>query len=361
MALLKLAKRKAIFKALGYGEYNKESIAQLQKKYLRSKDVDGEYGVNTDNLLRHLYNVHSYTKDFKADEFKCGCGGKYCTGYPTYMKAAQLDAMQKIRTKYGKPMTITCGLRCSGYNKSLSGSVSNSRHLQGLACDYYIQGATDTAENRIMLFSFLKSIPQHRYSYGNGYATDGTYPHAPNMGNAVHTDTNNVKVDKITKEPKKPFTKAEKLAQKAEELAWPKGTAEKKWCYATGSPTLVCKTAMKARGYDTKIEFSDCGNFMNTCIYHALTRKVRVIKGVKEPFEAVNGFKIVYSGKSIKKSQLKRGDIIRYKNETSQHTLMYLGDGLIAEAGRGKRFGVIKKSTKYEGTKRKIQILRAEE
>ena len=55
MALLTVDKRKEYFKDLGLGEYSKENVLKLQKKYFtREKDRDGKYGSDTDNLLRHI-------------------------------------------------------------------------------------------------------------------------------------------------------------------------------------------------------------------------------------------------------------------------------------------------------------------
>lgn len=191
MALLSEAKRKEFFKYLGLGEYNEKNIRALQKQYLRPKDVDGKYGKNTDTLLKHLYNVKKYTKadNFKPEEFKCECGGRYCTGYPDYMKQCQLEHLQRIRTYYKKPMIITSGLRCPGYNKSIGGSIQNSLHLQGLATDFYMLGVTDTLANRKKSLSWIKKQPNHNYSYGNGINSLGAYVSAPYMGNALHTDT----------------------------------------------------------------------------------------------------------------------------------------------------------------------------
>ena len=100
MALLSVSARKKRFKYLGY-EYNEEGIKKLQAKYLRKKDVDGVYGPNTDNLLRHVYNVKKFTKNFAPEEFKCECGGRYCTGYPSYLKEVELKNLQSIRSHYG--------------------------------------------------------------------------------------------------------------------------------------------------------------------------------------------------------------------------------------------------------------------
>lgn len=190
MALLSVTKRQEYFATLGYGKYNKDSITKLQKAYFtRSKDIDGIYGTNTDNLLRHVYNVKTFTKNFKPQEFKCECGGRGCTGYPTYMKDFQLVHLQTIRTHYGVPMQVTSGMRCKWYNSHIGGSISNSLHLQGQATDFYMRGVTDTLANRKKSISYIKKLKRHHYTYGNGINSAGGHPVARYMGNALHTDT----------------------------------------------------------------------------------------------------------------------------------------------------------------------------
>ena len=189
MALLTTAKRKEYFKELGLGEYNEANIRKLQKKYFsRKKDIDGIYGPNTDNLLRHVYNC-SKVKNFEPEEFKCECGGRYCTGYPSYMKMNQLRHLQSIRDHFGRPITVTSGMRCRGYNNSIGGSIVNSKHLTGQATDFYQAGVTDTLANRKRSIAWIKKQPNHTYSYGNGINSYGNYTYAPYMGNALHTDT----------------------------------------------------------------------------------------------------------------------------------------------------------------------------
>ena len=188
MALLSVANRKKYMKALGY-EYSKEGIRKLQKAYfVRAKDIDGKYGKNTDILVRHCYNVKMYAPHFKPQEFKCGCGGQYCTGYPTYMRKEMLALLEKIRTHYNKPITVTCGLRCSAYNKKLNGSVQQSKHLQGKAVDFYQKGTTDTLANRKKAIAWIKKQKNRGYIYGNGYNSYGNKITAPYMGNALHVD-----------------------------------------------------------------------------------------------------------------------------------------------------------------------------
>lgn len=193
MALMTKSKRIEFFKYCGLGEYNAANILKLQKKYFphytgKTNNWDSAYGKDTENLLKTIYNCKKHGKNFKPEEFKCGCGGKHCCGYPSYMKAAVIANLQKVRDKYGIPITVTCGLRCAAYNKQLKGSVGNSKHLTGKAVDFYQRGTTDNVSRRKMLIAFLKTLKNHSYSYGNGVASNGTKPNAPNMGNAVHTD-----------------------------------------------------------------------------------------------------------------------------------------------------------------------------
>lgn len=185
MALLTKATRKKWFKLLGY-EYNKSGILKMQKKYFkRASDCDGIYGQDTDRLLRHLHHVKVYTEDFKPEEFRCPCGR--CTGYPTWAKVNLLKHIQAIRTHYGRPMTITSGIRCEYENSRLSGSSKESKHMTGKAVDFYMPLVTDSLERRRNTVNYIKKLKHHDYSYGNGISSTGAHVIATNMGNAIHT------------------------------------------------------------------------------------------------------------------------------------------------------------------------------
>lgn len=190
MALLSLETRKRYFTKLGLGAYNEKNIRKLQKQYFsRPEDVDGIYGRDTDYLLRHIYNVTVHSKNFKPEEFKCECGGRYCTGYPNYMKSNQMKHLQRIRDHWGRPMEITCGLRCKRFNAEIGGSIQNSKHLNGQATDFYQRGVTDTLAHRRNAIRWIKKQPNHTYTYGDGINSFGNYVSAIYMGNALHTDT----------------------------------------------------------------------------------------------------------------------------------------------------------------------------
>lgn len=189
MALLKVETRKRWMKFLGY-EYNKKGILAMQKKYfVREKDHTGKYNSDTDKLLRHLHHVKRYMPNFEPEEFRCGCGGKYCTGYPTWLRVKECKHIQTIRSHYKKPMIVTSGLRCKTFNATVGG-WSGSLHMKGRAVDFYISGVTDTLAHRKKAVRYIKKLKNHHYVYGDGiyaYNTIG-YMSAPNMGNAMHAD-----------------------------------------------------------------------------------------------------------------------------------------------------------------------------
>ena len=160
---------------------------------------------------------------------------------------------------------------------------------------------------------------------------------------------------------------------KAKEYAWPSGTSSKKWSYKKGTARATYKAALKKyMGHSSRVSQSDCGYFVSTCVRGAgVSKSFLALKGNKDPFPAVpSTMKIVHKGKKIPSGLLKPGDIIRYKKKSgSQHTLMYLGGGKIAEAGRKIRFPIIhsdvinKKGTKkYNASNIKfstLQVIRA--
>lgn len=186
MALLSVERRISLFKALGLGEYSKANIKAFQQKYFkREKDIDGIYGSDTDKLLRHVYNC-SLVPNFRPEEFRCPCGR--CTGYPTQMRQKELRHLQAIRDHFGKPMTITSGLRCP-YENRRSGGVANSGHLFGRAADFHIKGVTDNVAQRVAALNWIKKLPNHKFTYGaNMKDSDGLYRVAKGMGNAMHTE-----------------------------------------------------------------------------------------------------------------------------------------------------------------------------
>lgn len=349
MALLSEEKRKKYFKALGLGEYNEANIRKLQKKYLRKQDVDGIYGTDTDNLLRHIYNVKAYAPNFSPEEFKCECGGRYCTGYPTHMRKVELQHLQRIRDHYKKPMTVTCGMRCRPYNNSLAGSIPNSLHLYGLACDFNMKGVTESLAQRKKAINWIKTLPNHHYSYGHGYNSYGASINAPYMGigngAAIHTDTSQPKTATVKKQ-----TTQEKIVAFAKKIAadnswhyvhWKKDDPKTKEC-------PICHKHPKGKYHGTYCTIfpvmcwhhgggikMKCGNCLNNGlvdrIYNAKT-KAEALKLARK-YLGVKDIEVIRSKSGIARSALKAGDMCYYyKGNSCQHAFLYIGNGKMIDA-----------------------------
>lgn len=370
MSLLSKEKRKKYFEYLGLGEYNKENIKKFQRKAFPKlpKEQDGVYGEKTDNALRHFYNVKKYAPSFKPEEFKCDCGGKYCTGYPTYMRRVELKHLQRIRDHYDKPMTITSGLRCKKRNSELGG-IGGSLHTKGRAADFYMKGVTDTLANRKAAIKWIKKQPNHDYTYGNGIDSRGKKRSAPKMGNALHTDTNpepkkKVELTTTLTYTKTTTSKAKQIVAKAKELCWAKDTPIKKWRYKTGHARTVYKAALKKFMHKkAKISQSDCGYCVST-----ITMAAKICKDfniLHQWGKAPKGLKIVHSGKKVPEGFFKPGDLVRFKKKGGgQHAYMIINSKTIAEAGRGHWFPRIRSGRVYQCNSDKIrrstvQVLRA--
>lgn len=349
MALLSVKKRKLYFKELKLGEYNEENIKKLQKKYLRKQDVDGIYGRDTDNLLRHIYNVESCTTNFDPEEFKCECGGRHCTGYPSFMKRVELRNLQKIRNHYKKPMIVTCGLRCRGYNAECRGSITNSLHLSGYACDFYMNGVTDTLANRKKSIKWMKkNLANTHYIYGNGINSYGYRVSAPYMGNALHYDTSKPKKVKKSqgsksKKPAEPVKSVEKpketagskIAKCANEFAYSSNT--KKADYNDGAPKKAYKAAL-AKAYPDRSKWgtapkkgASCDVYVGTCVRSSGVDKA-FPRGLDDQWKYLAGsqkFKEI----KVTPETVEDGDIITYvKKKGGGHICIAYG-GKIKEAG----------------------------
>lgn len=171
----------------------KAAVDKLQKKYFPKKYQDGgKYTEqHTDILLVNAWRVWKYAPHFDLKEFKCACGGKHCTGYPNYLSVNLLKNLEAVRTHFDKPVQITCGVRCQKYNNSLEGSIKNSLHIYGRACDIYVSGTCDTPAGREKVMAYWRSLPRYNYTYAyipnskNTRMRTATY-----MGRAVHVDCN---------------------------------------------------------------------------------------------------------------------------------------------------------------------------
>lgn len=76
--------------------------------------------------------------DCSAREIACPCCGEM------YLDAVAMDALQKLRAEWGKPVRINSGHRCAAHNKAVNG-VADSMHLRAVAFDCHCPKAEQTA------------------------------------------------------------------------------------------------------------------------------------------------------------------------------------------------------------------------
>lgn len=156
-------------------------------------------------------------------------------------------------------------------------------------------------------------------------------------------------------------TNAQKLVAKAKEFCYPYKASTKKSNYSTGKPiSAYAKAEKKYMRKKAKISQTDCGYFVSTCVRAC---------GLGKDFNCLHQWgkgsgkmELVHKGK-LNGFKIKAGDIVRYKKKGGgQHTVMYIGSGKIAHAGRGHWFPKIAKGKPWNNSnvkKSTIQVLRA--
>ncbi|MEG1015313.1 MAG: peptidoglycan-binding protein [Bacilli bacterium] len=131
--------------------------------------IDGICGIKTRNKLYEYDKPiivnddicnFSTIKNFKRNEFICGCRGKYCNGFPTEMKQSVVDVADRARQYFNKPATVSSGLRCQVFNDSLARSIKDSLHIKGKAIDMSIAGISGKE-----LYNYLLLQKEVRYVY----------------------------------------------------------------------------------------------------------------------------------------------------------------------------------------------------
>lgn len=142
-----------------WGTLSKTACTAFQKDF-GGITVDGYGGPETDKALRHAVAYDMFKTEpveeetaagdfwdeiefFDREEFKCKCGGKYCSGYPAEPQEQLVRIADALRRRLNVPITIVSGLRCERWN-AIQGGVANSQHMFGEAADIYAQGISQS-------------------------------------------------------------------------------------------------------------------------------------------------------------------------------------------------------------------------
>lgn len=91
-----------------------------------------------------MTSTNSPWENFSYKELKCKCGK--CGSNGTEMNTELMDALQRLRDKFGKPLIITSAYRCP--NHPVERNKANPKagaHVLGVAVDISIRGADAVA------------------------------------------------------------------------------------------------------------------------------------------------------------------------------------------------------------------------
>lgn len=129
--LLGNAWRDSWYNATNYA-INNRIVKQIHVKEILST-------MNNIDQMRKRATEH-LSPNFTRDEFACRCGCGFDKVSPELVAALQL-----LRSKLNRPITISSGCRCKKYNASAQvGGSKNSQHLLGTAVDIVVEGLTTT-------------------------------------------------------------------------------------------------------------------------------------------------------------------------------------------------------------------------
>lgn len=161
-----------------WGPQSAEATAKAQR--MLGIPDDGVWGDQTDAAIReHVYSGEDLAaperdgtfwdgiRYWSREEFRCQCGGKYCSGFPAEPDQTLVELVDDIRSEAGSPGHRSSGLRCKTWN-ALQGGVSNSKHMSGKALDFYIEGLSGA-----QLLALAQKDPRTSYAY----IIDGPYVH----------------------------------------------------------------------------------------------------------------------------------------------------------------------------------------
>lgn len=162
-----------------YGPQTQAATEAFQLGY--SLTADGRFGPDTEKRILEVIATGEEPKSaegitgtfwddiryFDREEFRCKCGGKYCSGFPVEPEQLLVEQADQVREHFGAPAYVSSGVRCEIHNAAVGG-VAGSRHKLGKAMDFRVEGKSASA-----VLAYVKTLPAIRYAY----AIDGSYVH----------------------------------------------------------------------------------------------------------------------------------------------------------------------------------------
>lgn len=154
------------------GIVGSETIEKTKQFQLRNNlTIDGICGIKTRAKIFSSNNPHSWDDfaHFKKSEFSCRCGCGYSDE-----DLEVVEILEMIRKHFGNhPVIVTSGCRCVKHNNKVGG-IKGSKHLEGKACDFYIQNVS------------TQNLLNYCYTLMNQGIIKYTYTNNKNMKGVVH-------------------------------------------------------------------------------------------------------------------------------------------------------------------------------
>ena len=151
-----------------WGELSASAASRFQQEH-GGLAVDGVPGAKTQAALKQAVaegmpekqeeTFWKHIRYWNREEFRCRCGGKYCSGFPAEPDRTLVELADDLRAAAGRPGHASSGLRCPVWNQ-IQGGAANSRHLTGKALDFSMEGMSGA-----QLLALAQKYSRTRYAY----------------------------------------------------------------------------------------------------------------------------------------------------------------------------------------------------